>query len=204
MSLDKLPINLFDFALLVVLVTGIMRGRKLGMSGELLSLFQWLAVLAGCALVYQPVAQLVAQSTNMFSMLACYLMAYITVALAILGVFALVSRGLGGKLVGSDLFGSAEYYLGMGSGFVRFSCIVLAVLALLNARYYNDAEVRAELKFQNDMYGSNFFPTLHSVQATVFEKSMTGRWIKENLSFLLIKPTAPESKHIQRREARLP
>lgn len=204
MNLDKLPINLFDFLLLAFLVTGVFRGRKLGMSGELLSLFAWLAIIVGGALLYQPIGQMVAQSTGVFSTLASYIAAYIVAALGILGLFALINHGLGGKLVGSDLFGSAEYYLGMGSGLVRFGCIALAALALLNARYYNPAEVRAAEKAQNDLYGSDYFPTLHSVQAVVFEKSLTGPWIKDNLGFLLIKPTAPENKQIQRREAKLP
>jgi fumarate reductase subunit D len=203
MSLDTLPINLFDFAFFAFLIVGVMRGRKLGMSGELLSLFKWMAILAGCAFIYEPAGQMFAQSTGIFSMLASYLTAYVIVALVIFGLFTLIHRSLGGKLVGSDIFGSAEYYLGMGSGMVRFGCIALAGLALLNARYFNASEIRAEEKFQKDVYGSNFFPTLHSIQATVFERSFSGRWIKENLSFLLIKPTAPETKEIQRREVKL-
>ena len=203
MSLDQLPVNLFDFLLLAFLVAGVLRGRKLGMSGELLSLLKWLAILTGCALVYQPIGQMFAQSTGIFSMLASYLTAYIVVAFVIFALFALIHRGLGGKLVGSDLFGSSEYYLGMGSGLVRFGCIALALLALLNARYFNATEIRAEENFQKDVYGSHFFPTLHGVQSTVFEKSLTGPWIRENLGFLLIKPTAPENKQIQRREVKL-
>jgi hypothetical protein len=61
----------------------------------------------------------------------------------------------------------------------------------LNARYYSAAEVKAMTKFQNENYGSNFFPTLSSVQEDVFTKSFVGTQVKEHLSFLLIKPTAP-------------
>ena len=52
------------------------------------------------------------------------------------------------------------------------------------------------------MYGSNFFPTLHTLQAYVFEKSLAGPWIKENLSSVLISPTAPEAKEIHQKEAK--
>src|SRR5205814_1593027 len=134
---------------------------------------------------------------------ASYIAAYVVIAIVIFSLFALFHRGLGGKLVGSDIFGSSEYYLGMGSGFVRFGCIALAALALLNARYYSPADIRAEEKFQKDMYGSSFFPTLHAIQATVFDRSLSGHWIKDNLGFLLIQPTAPENKEIQRREVKL-
>src|SRR4029077_13249373 len=111
------------------------------------------------------------------------------VALLILALFAGIKRGLGGKLIGSDIFGSAEYYLGMGSGMIRFICMMLVALALLNARSFTSAEVKSMEDFQNDVYGSNFFPTLHTVQSSVFEKSFIGSWIRQNLSFFLIKPT---------------
>jgi hypothetical protein len=71
------------------------------------------------------------------------------------------------------------------------------MLALLNARSFDSHEVAAEIKFQNDNYGSQFFPTLRSVQSAVFEKSLTGPWIKRNLALLLIKPTAPQKKDLK-------
>ena len=203
-SLDQLPVNLFDVAVIVVLALGIFRGRRHGMSEELLSLVKWLAILFGCAALYQPGGELIAQFTSMFGLLSCYLMAYVTGILLLFLLFTGIKRVLGGKLLGSDIFGRAEYYLGMGSGLVRFSCILLAALALLNARYFSPTEVRAMEKFQDDVYGSNFFPTLHTVQSTVFDRSLTGPWIKENLGFLLIKPTEPEQKELHQKEFAFP
>jgi hypothetical protein len=202
MSLDKLPINGFDLVFMVVLITGIYHGRKQGMSGELFAVLGWLAVLFGCALAYEPVGQMFAQSTGLFSTLASYLIAYIGGAIVILLLVAALKRGMGGRITGSDAFGGAEYYLGMGGGLIRFFCMLLVGLALLNARYYNPMEVRAMEKYQNDVYGSNFFPTLQSVQAAVFEKSFTGPLIKNYLGFLLIKPTASQEVKIQRPDAR--
>jgi uncharacterized membrane protein required for colicin V production len=202
MSLDKLPINAFDLVLIVVLMTGIVRGRKVGMSSELLSLLKWLTILFGCAVAYAPIGELFAQTTGIFGMLAAYIIAYVTLAVLVLLLFAFLKRSMEGRLVGSDVFGRAEYYLGMLSGVLRFSCILLAVLAVLNARYYTPAEVRAMEKYQNEWYGSNFFPTLQTVQSEVFEKSLTGPWIRQNLSFLLIKPTAPGGKELHQKEAK--
>jgi uncharacterized membrane protein required for colicin V production len=204
MSLDQLPINLFDFVVIVVLLAGIARGRKHGMSEELMSLLTWLAILFGCAAIYEPGGQVLAQYTNMFSRLSCYLVAYVGGALLVLLLFAGIKRALGGKLLGSDIFGRAEYYLGMGSGLVRFTCVLLAALALLNARYFSPTEVRAMQKYTDDVYGSDYFPTLHSVQVAVFDKSLTGPWIKKNLDFLLIKPTAPEKRELHQRDAVMP
>jgi uncharacterized membrane protein required for colicin V production len=204
MSLDQLPINLFDLVVIIVLTAGITRGRKHGMSEELLNLLKWLAILFGCAAIYEPGGQFVGGFTTLFGRLSCYLVAYVGGALLMLLLFAGIKRALGGKLVGSDIFGRSEYYLGMASGLVRFSCMLLAALALLNARYFSPTEVRAMEKFQDDVYGSDYFPTLHSLQATVFDKSLTGPWIKQNLGFLLIKPTEPENKQLHQKEAVIP
>jgi uncharacterized membrane protein required for colicin V production len=204
MNLDQLPINLFDLVVVGVVVLGIARGRKHGMSEELLGLLKWLAILFGCAAIYEPAGLMVEAFSPMFGQLTCFLIAYVVGALLVLLLFAGIKRLLDGKLVGSDIFGRSEYYLGMGSGLVRFSCMLLAALALLNARYFSPTEVRAMEKFQDDVYGSNFFPTLQSLQTTVFDKSLTGPWIKQNLGFLLIKSTAPEDKQLHQKEAVLP
>jgi uncharacterized membrane protein required for colicin V production len=203
MDLDKLPVNVFDCVVLATLVIGLMRGRKHGMSEELMGLLKWLAVVIGCALMYEPAGQWFAKSSP-FSLLASFLIVYIASALLILGLFALCKHRLGGKLIGSDIFGRAEYYLGMGSGVVRVTCMLLAFLAVLNARYFSPMEVRAMEKFQDDMYGSNYFPTWHTAQAVVFEHSLSGPWIKDHLGFFLIKPTQPEDKQYHQKDANLP
>ncbi len=203
MSLDKLPVSVFDVIVLAVLVIGLMRGRKHGMSEELVGLITWLAVVAGCAFVYEPAGEWFAK-TSPFSLLACFIMVYIAAALLILSIFAFCKSRIGGKLVGSDIFGRAEYYLGMGSGVVRLACMLLAFLALLNARYFTPMEVKAMEAFQNDVYGSNYFPTWHTAQAFVFEKSFSGGWIRDHLGLLLIKPTQPENKEFHQKEANLP
>jgi uncharacterized membrane protein required for colicin V production len=200
MSLDKLPVNVFDCVVIAILVFGVWSGRKHGMSIESLHLLKWLAVVFGCAAIYQPVGEWFA-STSLFSRLASFLFVYAAGALLILSFFSLLKYQFGGKLLGSDVFGRGEYYLGMASGAVRCACVLLAALALLNARYYSPAEAKAMEKFQNDVYGSNYFPTWHSAQQTVFEKSLAGSLIKQHLSFLLIKPTEAEHKQFRQREA---
>lgn len=203
MSLDQLPVNAFDVSLVAILMAGVLRGRKRGMSEELMSLVKWLLVVFVCAVAYQPLGTMLAQSTP-FSELASYLMVYTGIALLIVGIFALIKHSTGDKLVGSDVFGKSEYYLGMCSGFVRYGCILMAALALLNARYFSSEEVRARQHYQNDVYGSDYFPGLHTAQATVFENSLTGPWIRDHLGFLLIKPTQPEDTRYRQKEFTLP
>ena len=204
MSFDNLPFNWFDVAILGVLFLGVQRGRKQGLSVELLGALKWLTILFVCAFAYAPIADFIIQSSSVFSVFSANLMGYFAAALVIAAVFAFFNKAANGKLIGSDVFGRGEFYLGMMAGMVKFTCILFAALALLNARFYSTAEVKAGLKYQNDVYGSDFFPTLQVVQSQVFEKSLAGPWIKNQLSFLLIKPTVPEQKQLTRREISLP
>src|SRR5579859_5977870 len=124
MSLSQMPFNLFDVVLVAVLLVGVLRGRKHGMSEELMGLLKWIVIVVACAFVYEPGGAWLAQSCP-FSLLWSYIFVYAGGVLAILGLFALVRNHLGGKLIGSDIFGRSEYYLGMGSGFLRFGCMLI-------------------------------------------------------------------------------
>jgi uncharacterized membrane protein required for colicin V production len=204
MNFNTFPINAFDIMVVAVLVAGILRGRKRGMSEELLDLLKWLAMVSLCAVAYKPLGEFYASQASVFSTLTCYLMAYTTVALIVLLGFAMVKRSLGGKLLGSDIFGASEYYLGMGSGLVRFVCMLLTALALLHARAFSLTELKAIEAYQNREFGSTYFPTLTSMQAMIFTKSLTGPWIQDNLGFLLITPTRGEQVQMHQKEFSLP
>jgi hypothetical protein len=52
------------------------------MSEELLSVLKWLAVIVIAAVAYEPLGRLIASNSHVFGMFSCYLMAYISVALA--------------------------------------------------------------------------------------------------------------------------
>ena len=191
MTLDnKFPLNWFDALLLIILIVGVLRGRKRGMSQELVDLFQWIGIICGGAFFYKPLGDTFALSTSS-GRLFSYIFVYILIAVSIKLFFLLIKRSAGGKLVGSDVFGGAEYYLGMIAGLVRFACVLLMVLALLNARYFSSEEIAEDARFQNDVYGSKLFPGLHTVQQQVFENSLSGSFIKKQLEFLLITPTSP-------------
>ena len=183
-----MPFNLFDIVLLLVLAGGIVHGRKHGFSEELLRVIKWVALVFVCAGLYRPIGTTLAQ-TGVLDLLSCYLVAYLGIALSIFLCFSIVERRLAPRLVGSDVFGRGEYYLGMGSSVVRFACVLLVGLAVLNARKFTPAELRDLERFQEQAYGSAVFPNLHSLQVAVFDKSLTGNWIQQGLGFLLITPT---------------
>lgn len=204
MNLDNLPFNWFDIVLAAVLVMGLFRGRKRGMSEELMTVLLWVAIIITSSIAYQPIGDWLA-SVSLFSRLISYVAAYLVTAACVSVTFLLFKRAFHGKLVGSDAFGKAEYYLGMPAGMVRFGCVLLAVLALLNAPFYTQAEIQAYRDYQMKNYDNEFFPGLHTLQANVFEKSLTGPPIKKYLGFLLIKPTASTGgKQLKQNEWAMP
>jgi len=183
-----LPFNWFDVFVVLMLVIGYTRGRKNGMSQESIPFFKWIALILVCAITYEPLGMLMVDNFHLSRLLSFFL-AYIAVALVVTMVFAMVSRSLGEKIKGTDKFGKAEFYLAMPAGIMRFACITMLLLALLNARYYTTEEVRATQKYNDYNYGSDFFPSLYSIQDDVFKDSLIGKQVHEHLSFLLIKPT---------------
>jgi uncharacterized membrane protein required for colicin V production len=194
-KLSKFSLSWVDVLVAVMLLVGIIRGRKRGMSEELLDIIKWGAILAAAALLYAPLGQLLSQ-ISFFSLLSCYVTVYALIMLLLLLVFSMIRHSVGDKLVGSDTFGRAEYYLGMMAGMVRYGCIILVGMAFLNARYYSPAEVQAKSKYQQDNFGSSFFLTLPDLQNEVFVQSLSGRIAHDYLSVALIRPTAGSSKEL--------
>jgi hypothetical protein len=133
-------------------------------------------------------------------LLFCYIVSYLVLAAVVSLAFLGGKRYFGGKLIGSDAFGKGEYYLGMPAGFLRFLCISIAFLAILNARLYSQRELQADVAYQEDVYGKQYFPGLGVLQANVFEKSLSGPLIKKYMSFLLIKPTAPAGGKVYKQQ----
>src|SRR5512140_3334731 len=119
-----MPINLFDCFLVTFLIAGLLRGRKHGISEEFMRVLKWLTLVSVCALAYQPLGALV-NSTGLFEDGSAFALAYLLVALLIYLLFAFLQQRIGKKFTGTDAFGRGEYYLGMGSGLVRYSCILL-------------------------------------------------------------------------------
>jgi uncharacterized membrane protein required for colicin V production len=196
------PPSPFDGIVLVVLFLGALKGRKNGLSLELMVCLQWVTIVLAGAFLYRSVGDMMIANKVPLSHLACYMIAYIGIAMAVKMIFSLLKKGIGGKLVEQSLFGSMEYYLGMVAGAVRFTCIMLAALALLNARSFTQQEISKNLAAEIDLYGSTFFPSLASLQSTVFKDSFAGRELKQYGSKLLITPTSPEEATIRR--AQLP
>jgi uncharacterized membrane protein required for colicin V production len=204
MDLGKFTLTWFDLMVLGLVAYGIFRGRKRGMSEELLDVFQWLCIVVLGALLYSPLGKSLAHFAG-FPLLLSNILAYAFVAIVIKFSFAAVKRSVGEKLVHSDAFGRFEYYLGMLAGSVRCLCILIFALSFLHAKYISDGERAATARMQAENFGSISFPTMGSLQQTVFYESHAGKFIKKHLREQLIQPTVgggPAGESIARRRER--
>lgn len=182
--------NLIDVLIPVALLAGLIRGRKHGISVELIRTLKWIALVITGAALAPPAGQILFQHTFFQYPSACLTM-YLVIVLAVFVFFSMLERRLTRRLEKGDAFGRAEYYLGMTAGMVRAACMILVVLSILNYRSFTATQVHAMEKYQRDEYGSEVFPTLYTFQKSVFQDSLMGKWIKSNLSFVLLDPPPP-------------
>lgn len=196
MNVDTLNMSWIDIVVLLLLCVGLWRGRKRGMSEEFLDVIKWAFTVIMAGLLYEPSGRFLLEVTSIFSPLACYIVTYLSLVLLIAIVFSYIRKGIGDKLVGSDAFGSSEYYLGMMAGTFRYACIIIVTMAFLNARHYSQEELRSSKKYQEDNFGTTFFLTLPDLQTEVFTRSLCGRFAREYLSIVLIRPSAGGGKEL--------
>jgi hypothetical protein len=84
------------------------------------------------------------------------------------------------------MFGRAEYYFGMAAGAIRFACMLVCLIALMNARIVSAEEMARTEKLQAKNFEGIRFPTYGHIQHAVLFESLSGRTVKANLSPLLI------------------
>jgi uncharacterized membrane protein required for colicin V production len=185
--LKSLNVSIFDAFMVVFLIVGILRGRKRGISEELLDVGQWIAIVVGAALAYPLLGGLLIRYAY-FPPVLGNVFAYITAAITIVFIFRVLKRGVGEKLVQGDVFGRFEFYLGMTAGFLRFLCIAIFVLAIIHAKYSTPAERERIAKLQRDNFGDISFPTFDEMQYSIFYKSAAGNLLRTNVPVLLIQP----------------
>jgi hypothetical protein len=82
----------------------------------------------------------------------------------------------------------------MTAGAMRFGCMLLAGMALMNARIVSEAELAKTEKFQKENFSDIRFPTYGGFQQDVLFKSFLGNWTRSNLKTVLIASVAPASK----------
>lgn len=193
---STIPVNWFDFVVLAFVVIGILRGRSRGMSQEVLDLLMWLGIIIGGAIGYKPVASIIVAKTQLELMWA-YVLGYLGIVLVVLILKSLIENAIRDKLLHSDLFGSLEYPLGMISGAIRYLCMLLMVLALINAKLVTAEERAEESRKMKEELGKEYFPTFGQIQYSIFNESLSGKIIKDKLGWCLIESTAPAKTKIE-------
>jgi uncharacterized membrane protein required for colicin V production len=194
-SLDRLPFNWFDVALVLVLAFGLFRGRKNGMSKELLPFFQWFSAMLVAGLAYPLLTNVLVNSAGLRRNTGTLILAYLVIVAVVLFIFSMIRHSMKSKTGGSSFFGSGEYYLGMISGTIRYGCILILFMAILNAPIYTAAEIQAQKAYNNRWFGGgeagyngDYIPSIASIQEAVFRKSMVGPYIHDFLAPVLINP----------------
>lgn len=202
-------INWFDFVFLAFLVAGILRGKKRGMSQELIDFFIWVGIVVGGGFGYSFIGNFISQKTGL-ELLWSNVLGYFAIVLFFLILKSILDKIFHDMLVGSDIFGGLEYPLGMIAGALRFLCMLLLLLALINAKLITDAERLAEIEKQKRELGKTYFPSLGEIQDSIFNHSISGKFIKNNLSWCLIKgvpaksaPQQPDEKTIKNQKQKV-
>src|SRR5580698_7964844 len=211
---QHLGFNWVDLAVVLVLVFAFWQGRRRGMTKEFLPTIEWVLILFGAGFGHVFLADWFQQEGfvrkvfgNHFNERTAALMsAYLIILSVIFITFSLLKRKYNPKLEGSSFFGGNEYYWGVAAGLVRYVCLILVALALLNGPYYSPNEIAAiqQYKLNNFAAGGHvkgmendtgdFIPSVYEVQDTVFKNSFIGAFIKQDLSVLLINSTAAVKK----------
>ncbi|HEX7653508.1 MAG TPA: CvpA family protein [Verrucomicrobiae bacterium] len=206
---QNLSFNWFDITLLCILAFGFWRGRKRGMSREALPTIMWLVMIIGGGYGYEPLGDLLRKTSvirqicgnNFNERTFAYMTAYILIGMFLFMVHAYLAKVFRERVSGSNTFGNNEYYLGIGAGMVRYACITIFFLALLNAPFYSSAEIAAQKAYNNRWYGGgeknfsgNFIPSIADIQIGIFQKSMSGRFLKEQAPTLLVGGTSQQLK----------
>lgn len=192
----SLTVGWVDFVTILVICVGVIRGRKRGLSEEILDTAMWILILVAGAYFYRSLGDLMNQK-SLLSKLACYILSYILIALGLKIVFTLIKSKFGAKIVESDMFGRLEFYGGMGAGAVRFTCIYFFLISLLHAPHYSAEFLAKRAKDVDYNYGSDFFPHPSKIQKAVFNDSFTGKITEKHLAVLLLEQMDGKSKVIR-------
>ncbi|HAM71964.1 MAG TPA: hypothetical protein DCM86_10010 [Verrucomicrobiales bacterium] len=189
--LTDLTIPWVDVLVGVLLVVGVFRGRKNGLSNELLDVIKWVLIVVAGGFLHKPLTRWATTYWTSLSPLGGYIISYLFIGSVIAMTFSSIKRAIGEKISDKDAFGIAEFYAGMVAGLVRFACVILACMSLVHARLYTPAEIQKSEKAQDDNFGSIRFFRLYRLQADVFQNSFSGRAVESFLDPILIPATPP-------------
>lgn len=192
----------FDGVVLVVAVIGVLRGRRRGMSQELLDFLMWIGMVAAGTFAYKPGGAYLAKLTGLSQMWS-NIFVYLGAAGVVSFIFMMLKNALKDKMAASDIFGRLEYPLGMLAGMVRFLCALILLMAVAHAPLYTEAEMKKAAKDQLESLGSDFFPSsFGEVQRAIFNKSICGHALgRSPINIVLIEPSSRQGEDLRQKES---
>ncbi|HEY1663772.1 MAG TPA: CvpA family protein [Verrucomicrobiae bacterium] len=192
----------FDLVFLALVIFALYRGRHNGMTKELIPSLQWVSLMLICGLVDPILGPIFVTQLKLSKMLG-FLLAYIALFLVVTIPFSIIKHKYSKDLATSDYFKGNEYYLGMVAGVVKWLCMIMVFLAVLNAPTYTAEQIKAHQQYAQQVYGGgesgysgDYFPTLQQIQAIVLQNSATGSFVLNQpyLKKLLINAQPPPPK----------
>ncbi|MCD6048621.1 MAG: hypothetical protein K0Q55_24 [Verrucomicrobia bacterium] len=178
----------FDIVILILIISGLLYGRKRGLSVELLPLAHWLTLVIVCGTFSEPIGAPIAALIEIQPN-AAFVFVYLILAGAVTYGFWTLSRTVAKGLPGSKCFGEAEFPLGAVAAAIRFVTILFVGMALTSAQYIPEEDLaEPRFAFQTE---ENSFPDPAELHRGVFVRSWGGRWLKHNFGHWLIAAQPP-------------
>ena len=178
----------FDLITLIVVISGLLYGRKRGLTLELVPLLHWITLIIVCGTFYAPIGAPIARWVEIQPNEA-YVFVYLFLAVLVSYGFWTIKRTIAKGLPGSKCFGDAEFPLGAAAAAVRFVCIQFACLALISAQYVPAEELSEQPYFYQAEPGA--LPSPAAVQRGIFLRAKSGRWLKYYFGKWLIAAEPP-------------
>ena len=193
MDFSLITLAWFDIVAVTLIVVGIFHGRKKGMSQELFNTLKWLPMLTISVLVYLPIGKLILRFAPIPPIYG-YTGAYVLVNVALATIFTKIRKKVADKMSGSDVFGRAEFPLGMVAGAFQYSCMIVMFMAILNATPVDEDALLRQAATQKKALGENFFPSLGYIHKDVLYVSIAGQTVRDFLGNQLMRHVEPPSK----------
>lgn len=185
--MDRLAIhpNWFDWAALGWVLIGFVRGYQRGLSEEVLRILPWVLGILAAGFFHEKWGGELAGALGLGSIWS-QAVVYAGIVAGCLLVFHGLRKWIGEKPVESGAFGWAERPLGMLGGALRYACMVVVLLALLNAPAYTGSELDAALRVIHQP-GARLYASGAEAKAGIMLDSWLGRFAREHFGSLIIR-----------------
>jgi len=179
-----LRLNMFDAVLAGALGWGIYQGKEHGASTTHVSVVQWMLIGLAGGFAGNLLGSL------MFSILGSaywgQLTGYLLWIFIVAAFFAFLNSKGKGEWKDADWFGRLEYPLGVLGCVLKYFCIILTIMSILNAKHYSAEDIRKDRAWQIEEFGSALFPTFTMLNNTVFNTSFCGPYVKKAFSWAIL------------------